>query len=98
MLELPPIDDAQISDRPGNISCGETDIIRFTYKDYDGAEKAGTFNFAYPYDEQYVIFINELEDGTYEFGNDALLGVYSNKNRAINAYLYYKEKHNEYGK
>ena len=75
---------------------GTGDVISFDYA--PDTKNASFFNFAHSIKSENVVRIVKLEDGNYEFGNDALSGIYSNKNRAINAYLYYMEKYNEYGK
>lgn len=78
-------------------SPNSTDVISFDYS--PATKQTSFFNFSHALgDDQNVVRIVKLDDGKYEFGNDALIGTYSNKNRAINAYLYYLDQYKKYGK
>ena len=78
-------------------SPNSTDVISFDYS--PSTKQTSFFNFSHALgSDQNVVRIVKLDDGKYEFGNDALIGTYSNKNRAINAYLYYLDQYEKYGK
>ena len=82
----------------GTISCGDNDRVRFNIEEKDGAKTTSYFNYSSTIGEENALFIRDVGGGKYEFGNDALLGEYSNKQRAINAYLYYIDLHKEFTK
>lgn len=80
----------------GTIYCNGSDRINFNIEEKNNTKTASYFNYSNSFKEEVVVFIRDLGDGRYEFGNDALLGTYSNKNRAINAYLYYITQYEKY--
>ena len=98
LLSKPPIDDVEIPERIGEILCDDAGVIRFNYKKEGNKEIVSGYNYSEAFAIENVVFIRDLGDGRYEFGNDALSGIYSNKNRAINAYLYYLDLRKEYTK
>ena len=82
----------------GTIECGGADKVRFAIDENNDNKTTSYYNYTNSFTEDAVVYIRDLGEGKYEFGNDALIGQYSNKNRAINAYLYYAEQYGIYSK
>ena len=68
--------------------------IRFAVEEENGVKKASDVYFTNVLEEDFTLSITE-NNGQYVFKNYILEGAYSNKNRAINAYLHYLDKYKE---